>query len=942
MENLNDAEFGSEKSGEEAPILVAQRYLNIFRQVHIFNKAKRDAFDDELLALPTQVTDFFKRMPGGRLLVEHIEEVKTERGISFVKSNKEDFEQSSGNAGATNGEVSLAAGTPIVGGNLVIDASFAETLAKSLAAAFKQTGMGAASGGAPVNLGGAFDVIAEEIRSSRTSLLDILKETRSVTDSVIASQVSISRILEGLLSSRKRDENDLASLNNRIIASQTSITKLLESLYTSNNKRNDEISDYLNIENKLESFRNEIKDELNSSLATMQEMFKEYAKSIADQKVIIETKEASKPFVPMATLPQQGAVRQTNDSNKSQSEKKEQMQTSDVSLQHPAREEQPVHFSPVARNADDTFATTAELSEEDHTPFLEETRKKKKKKKKNRDAAGIVGTDTSSRAFSQQSNEPLVRSFEKQQDMMQRPVSAARGEEPNKEQARPSIAQPRNEAHFQQKKEEQRFETRKQNAERPNNKNANLGAVLKEKAAGFGESLSKAVPSAFNGVIRNKIFKHEDNFSNVQPNVPPLDETPMDRKSAGFSDTPSMQQRPSATEERYDAPIFEQSSLKEDLNSNKVSTVHTSADTVNTDDFNSFDDFADDDLSFELPAAKEKHIESATNEVSHLAETRLDDFETDDGLSFELPKEVKPQNIPVADDMQHLPENDFGSLDEFEADDGLGFTLPTSSQAKEPLASMKEATVPDDDFSALDDFATDDDLDFSLPEKEIERNEQPIEHSLQASESDFDNLDDFAEHLGVSDEVSFEQQNAEEALLTQDTSPLLSEQAKEQESFSAKENNNTAVEQHLENLSSFINEPDTSSVRSEDEGLSSSEHPSRYSMELDRIRKALTTDNIDISSLDEPIALDEYSDDENLADDDTEAPLASETTAAQYSTQTGDNMAATSENEEEWEWEYVDENGNPMTENGSDEDWEWEYVEDNTEDGSSNPSDNNK
>ena len=52
MENLNDAEFGSDNSGEEAPILVAQRYLNIFRQVHIFNKAKRDEFDEELLSLP--------------------------------------------------------------------------------------------------------------------------------------------------------------------------------------------------------------------------------------------------------------------------------------------------------------------------------------------------------------------------------------------------------------------------------------------------------------------------------------------------------------------------------------------------------------------------------------------------------------------------------------------------------------------------------------------------------------------------------------------------------------------------------------------------------------------------------------------------------------------------------------------------------------------------
>ena len=233
MENLNDAEFGSDNSGEEAPILVAQRYLNIFRQVHIFNKAKRDEFDEELLSLPQNITDFFKRMPGGRLLVEHIEKVKTERGIAFVKANREDFDEGAGKTDtptpvATGGVVQMA------GGSITLDPSFAETLAQSLANAFKQLPATSPSSLQPggnttvtADFGNAFDVIADEIRTSRASLLDVLKETRSITDSVIASQVSISRILEGILSSRTRDDNDVADLNSRIIASQASITKLL-------------------------------------------------------------------------------------------------------------------------------------------------------------------------------------------------------------------------------------------------------------------------------------------------------------------------------------------------------------------------------------------------------------------------------------------------------------------------------------------------------------------------------------------------------------------------------------------------------------------------------------------------------------------------------------------------------------------------------------------
>ena len=275
MENLNDVEFGSDKNEEEAPILVAQRYLNIFRQIHIFSKEKRDQFDDELLALPQNILDFYKRMPGGRLLIEHIEDVKTERGISFVKANKDDFSYDTGSSTGGSGGGGGSVPAPVVGGNLVMDASFAETLAQSMAAAFKGVPAAAApiATGATSNVavsadfGNAFDIIAEEIRTSRASLLDVLKETRNITDTVIASQVSISRVLESLLASKNRDETDVANLNNKIIASQASITKLLEGLYSASTTKNEEISNYLNIDNKLQDFRNDLTQTIMGSLS---------------------------------------------------------------------------------------------------------------------------------------------------------------------------------------------------------------------------------------------------------------------------------------------------------------------------------------------------------------------------------------------------------------------------------------------------------------------------------------------------------------------------------------------------------------------------------------------------------------------------------------------------------------------------------------------------
>ena len=42
-----NAEFNGKHKDEEDPILVAQRYLNIYRQLHIFNDRRRKEYDDD-------------------------------------------------------------------------------------------------------------------------------------------------------------------------------------------------------------------------------------------------------------------------------------------------------------------------------------------------------------------------------------------------------------------------------------------------------------------------------------------------------------------------------------------------------------------------------------------------------------------------------------------------------------------------------------------------------------------------------------------------------------------------------------------------------------------------------------------------------------------------------------------------------------------------------
>lgn len=75
------AEFAGKHQDEENPILVAQRYLNIYRQIHIFNQKRRDEFDDSLLKMPSDIRVLLSTLPGGSLLLEHIADLEEKRGL---------------------------------------------------------------------------------------------------------------------------------------------------------------------------------------------------------------------------------------------------------------------------------------------------------------------------------------------------------------------------------------------------------------------------------------------------------------------------------------------------------------------------------------------------------------------------------------------------------------------------------------------------------------------------------------------------------------------------------------------------------------------------------------------------------------------------------------------------------------------------------------------
>ena len=974
MENLNDAEFGSDNSGEEAPILVAQRYLNIFRQVHIFNKAKRDEFDEELLSLPQNITDFFKRMPGGRLLVEHIEKVKTERGIAFVKANREDFDEGAGKTDtptpvATGGVVQMA------GGSITLDPSFAETLAQSLANAFKQLPATSPSSLQPggnttvtADFGNAFDVIADEIRTSRASLLDVLKETRSITDSVIASQVSISRILEGILSSRTRDDNDVADLNSRIIASQASITKLLEGLYTANNKKNTEISDYLNVENRLQSFRNEIKDEISLSLQQMQDMFKEYAQTVNDRKVVIET--VAQPFPADMEKAPNGSNFQQNippvykkentaeadtpniksSAIKPLSEDEKRIATTDIPAGMHARsdDDTPLHFETVTNLGEAPILSSERTFGEEHSfgeerTFGEEHKKKRRKKKKNRenqtDAINSSPQQPSSPQISQAAQQPAAIISDK--------ASAA-----------PKHAENRTD--------------------------------------------NQRIPQAFGGTIRNTAYKYDDNFDHIRLDVPPLEEN-------------IFTEQPETEKDDLTARLNSLGNLHDETNTVGGYSTHTSNNITN----DSIDDpilnhsvsFGSDDLDFVLPNGSQQNTAKSPARVNSNEEgnsprnqnndnskeriASIDDLNGDD-LDFALPDGIPEQDFSATEDFSagfaDISNEEPVNTNETSFSDDLNFSLPEkdfSLTEDEHDGQRNEATVSSRQTADVPEIPSDD-LDFTLPEnissaEGIDALSQFMSQSLakqQAQEENADTESITAAPLPASDDISAFDTRQEILTPTNETEDLASLLASDSTSADMLLNQD-AVSSHpqhtdFEPQGILPQNETTSDDAADDTGTAAfqQERPSRYSAELDKIRAALTADNVDISSLNEPIALDEYSDDENVgqdsdtlvtdkqvmsdSDDYSKASVHSSDDSDYVQSQqissvavsqspsnvldaaasgtVADTAQETAEDGEDWEWEYVDENGNEIPA-GEDEDWEWEYVED---DGKEDKPDNNK
>ena len=114
---------------ESDPVIIAQRLLNLYRQLHIFSPEKKEAYNKMLIEQPIEVKRIIGTLPGGVVVQQYLADIEKEAGIA-----SEQFETgSSGSAGAQAFSADSVQDQPRV----VVQSAASPEMAHEIAKAFK-------------------------------------------------------------------------------------------------------------------------------------------------------------------------------------------------------------------------------------------------------------------------------------------------------------------------------------------------------------------------------------------------------------------------------------------------------------------------------------------------------------------------------------------------------------------------------------------------------------------------------------------------------------------------------------------------------------------------------------------------------------------------------------------------------------------------------------
>ena len=206
---VDDTEYSGNQE-EEDPILVAQRYLNIFHQIHIFNQARKDEFDQSLLNIPEKIKELLATLPGGRVFLEHVKEVEEKQGKNsgdtseLIAQNIEEEKKSIDSLKQHQG----------TGGELTLGADFAESLATSLAAALQNSNITSGNANNGGNMTELANMLNKSFNAYAASMQTLTNRLVSQANTTASQQTTAATPLQPTGLAAQQQNNSSTTVNN--------------------------------------------------------------------------------------------------------------------------------------------------------------------------------------------------------------------------------------------------------------------------------------------------------------------------------------------------------------------------------------------------------------------------------------------------------------------------------------------------------------------------------------------------------------------------------------------------------------------------------------------------------------------------------------------------------------------------------------------------------
>jgi hypothetical protein len=280
----------ADEEEEENPILVAQRYLNIYHQIHIFPPEKRAEFDASVKNMPNNIRHILPTIPGGRILLDHILELEGKKKKNYDYDNEVNTDEKKIENQVTP-QQPVTTNIPIVAsGKISLDPDFAKNLAGSLATAFRNNNL---VPGGNLNelssvLSKSFSEYASNMQQMTQSILsqnmDQLNKSQSELHTQFTKQLHAQNELHTQFTKQMNAQTELQNKVSEQLSNQINKQSELQNKITEQvgnqisqvqSQLNAQINKQLDWQNKMQSqfeqnmhLQNELQQKINSQIST--------------------------------------------------------------------------------------------------------------------------------------------------------------------------------------------------------------------------------------------------------------------------------------------------------------------------------------------------------------------------------------------------------------------------------------------------------------------------------------------------------------------------------------------------------------------------------------------------------------------------------------------------------------------------------------------------